>query len=219
MNLPANLGELTVEQFQGLTKLYNSDKDPLDVGVEAVSLLSGKSVEYLSKDVDYKDLAKCFNHVKTLISARSVNDLEQTTKFNPTIVVSGRIFKACMASDFNSAQFKACQYIDAKNLSKNWVDNLHLLLCAVWLPVNVFGKRKKYNGSKIEGQSKIMLKAKLKDVCGLLFFYSAVFEKLNPIIQMSLGEATKTIQDQMEEIMNNSEFLASVGHGGTKYTN
>ena len=56
MNLPKNLGELTIRQFQKLTKIYKSDKDLLDKGIEAVALLSGKTIKEVGQDMDIETL-------------------------------------------------------------------------------------------------------------------------------------------------------------------
>ena len=84
---------------------------------------------------------------------------------------------------------------------------MHLLLGCLYLPVNWYGKAYKYNGEKLPQISKDLLTAKLKDVYGLLFFYSSVLEKLSPIIQMSLEEALKTIQEITTEMNSDSQAL------------
>lgn len=196
MLLPKNIGELTVKQFQALTKIYNSDKDLLDKGVEALALVTGLSEdEILSKD--HKEVKLGFTHINNL--------LQQTPKqgFKKWIVSNGKIYKAVT----DISKISTGQYLDLKNLSKDdkWIDNMHLLLGCLFLPVNWYGKAKRYDGSKLDAISKDLLDAKLKDVYGLLFFYSNVLEKLSPIIQTSFEEATRTIQEILTEIQNDSQ--------------
>jgi len=196
LNLPKDIGELTVKQFQDLTVIYNSDKDLLDKGVEAISLLSGVPEKDVW-DIDYKEIGKLFTHVSTLMQSKPKEGLRKW------IVCNGKVYKAVT----DISKISTGQYLDLKNLSKddNWIVNMHLLLGCLYLPVNWYGKAKKYNGEKLPEISKDLLTAKLKDVYGLLFFYSAVLEKLSPIIQMSLEEALQTIQETLTEINNDSQ--------------
>lgn len=198
MNLPKDIGELTVKQFQELTIIYNSDKDLLDKGVEAISLLTGMSVNEVEQ-IDYKVIGKAFNHLNALMQSKPKEVVKKW------IVLNGTVYKAVTNMD----KISTGQYLDLKNLSKDdkWIENMHLLLGCLYLPVNWYGRVKKYNGEKLPQISKDMLTAKLKDVYGLLFFYSAVLEKLSPIIQMSLEEALQTIQETVTEIHKDSQAL------------
>lgn len=196
MKLPKEIGELTVKQFQGLTLIYQSDKDLLDKGCEAIALLTGMSIAEVEA-IDYRDIGKAFNHINLLLQSKPKDGMKKW------IVCNGKAYKAVT----DISKISTGQYIDLKNLSKddNWIKNMHLLLGCLYLPVNWYGRAKKYNGDKLPQVSKDMLNAKLKDVYGLLFFYSAVLEKLNPIIQMSLEEALRVIQETMTEINNDSK--------------
>lgn len=196
MRLPKDIGELTVKEFQGLTLIYNSDKDLLDKGCEAISLLTGMSIDQVEQ-IDYKEIGKYFSHINSILNSKPKEG------FRKWIVCNGKVYKAVT----DISKISAGQYIDLKNLGKddNWIKNMHIMLGCLFLPVNWYGRAKKYNGEKLPEISKDLLEAKLKDVYGLLFFYSSVLEKLSPIIQMSLDEALKTIQEIMTEISNDSQ--------------
>lgn len=190
MLLPKNIGELTVKQFQGLTKIYQSDKDLLDKGCEAISLLTGMCEDDVLK-MDYRDVQKAFNHINDILKSQPKEGLIK-------YVVSGTtVYRAVT----DMSKISTAQYIDLKNLAKNdkWIDNMHLLLGCLYMPVNWYGKPKKYNGSRLDSVGADMLNIKLKYVYGTLFFYSAVFEKLSPTIQMSLEEALKVIADTVSQ--------------------
>ena len=210
MVLPKNIESLTVKQFQELTKVYNSDKDVLDKGVEYVSILTGKTFDEVEA-MDYKLIGEAFKHISKLMGTKPKETLRRY------IVVNGKVYKACLRAD----KFKAGQYIDLKNLSANdgWLDNMHLLLGCLYLPVNMFGFAKNYDGAKLKEISKDFEKAKIGDVYGLLFFYSSVLEKSSPIIQMYSEQATETLKNHLTEMMSDTEFLQSVGGGDTSSIN
>lgn len=198
MRLPKNIGELTVKEFQGLTTIYKSDKDLLDKGVSAISLLTGMSENDVEK-IDYRDIAKAFSHINSLLNEKP------TERLRSYIIANGKVYKSVT----DISKITAGQYLDLKNLSKDdkWIDNMHLLLGCLFMPVNYLGFSKRYNGEKLPQISKDLLHAKLKDVYGLLFFYSAVLEKLSPTIQMSLEKALIVIQETMTEIASDSRNL------------
>lgn len=170
---------LTVKQFQHISKISKSSKDELDKQIEIVSYLSGKSEDEVLK--------LPLDKIKQVFS--ECGFAAPSTGLHKYIFVNGILYKGCL--DITSLD--AGQYIDLKNFAKQGInENLHNLLACVYKPV--FGK---YNHSKIAND---MLKAKLNKVYGLVFFYSAVLELLNPTILMCSVLAAQDIEETMKEI-------------------
>lgn len=203
MKLPSHIGDITVKEYQALSKIYDSDREPLDKGVEYLSVLTSKSVSEI-ESLDYKVVMDAAKKVGSIMSTKP------STKIKPYIFVNGKFYKACL----NAEDLTTAQYIDLKNLASNGViDNLHLLLGVLYQRVNFLGVPKKYDGAKLKQVSKDMLCAKIDDVYSLVFFYSGVLERLSPIIQMYSDRANQTLQDHIQEMMKDSEFLEHVGAG------
>jgi hypothetical protein len=196
MVLPLNVGELTIAQYQRLNLIIDKEDDSIVAGKEIVSFLTGE---------DEKDNYKLKEAFKTI----SLMLLKTPDKaINEEIQVRGNKYRAIT----NAEKISSAQYIDLKTLSENWIQNFHLITAILYQPL-VLGVPKKYDGGKLEELSKEMLQVKMKEVFGLFFFYSSVLRKSNPIIQTSLSRATLTIEKQLTEIQNDSEFLQSVGVG------
>lgn len=197
MALPKSVGELTIRQFQQLLAIQNTENDPIVMGKSFIKALTGKNEENLEIVVNsYKEL--CYMLVKRPSEIKYEIQVNGTTYRGPN----------------HSEKLKSSQYIDLKNLSSNEIENLHLLVAVIYQPT-ILGVVQKYDGSRLPEIGEAMLDAKVGDVYGLLFFYSNVLEKSNQTILTSFNEAQKTIQNHMTEMMSDSEFLRSVGIGGT----
>lgn len=176
---------LTIAQFQHISKIAQSQMDELDKEVEVVAYLKGCTTEELM-NTDLNKIRKVF---------ADCGFRSPSTKINKYIWVKGKLYKGL--TDITKPNFKAGQYIDLKNFANQSItDNLHNLAAIIYRPV--FGK---YDHKHI---SEDMKSAKLNDVYGLVFFYSRVSEILKPTIQMSLVLAAHDIKEMMREIERES---------------
>jgi len=170
---------LTVKQFQHISNLVKSNKDELDKEIEIVSYLSGKSEDEVLK-LPLGKIKKIFNDCGYASPSKGI------TKY---LWIKGMLYKACL----DCTELNTGQYIDLKNFAKQGInENLHNLLAIIYKPV--LGK---VEHSKLAND---ILDVKLNKVYGIVFFYSAVLELLNPTILMCSVLAAQDIETMMKEI-------------------
>lgn len=191
MKLPNNFSQLTVSQYQEASRILKSDDDFLDKAVKLISILSGKSTEWIESHTP-KQIGDWYSSLGFLVDK---SDLDNS-KVKKYIVANGKVYKAIVNMD----DFSAGQLITLKHLEErtNPTDFIHQQLALVYVPVNWYGRAKKYDAKLHNKVSEDMKHAKLGDVYGLLLFKKKVYQALSPIIENSLKEATQTIQETME---------------------
>lgn len=186
MKLSKNLGDYTVKQYMDFLKVFkDTHEDQLSKNISLMSVLTGKSEDYYNS-IPTKQLMKEVSKLPIF----SLEGLEFPVKTN--LRINLRIFKGITdCQDLSSDRYR-----DIKGYSERGIDeNLHNLLACIYSP---YFKRK-YDPKTHKKVSEIMLKAKIKDVCGLVFFYSDVFKRLKEIIEISLETDLKNIEEMMRE--------------------
>lgn len=196
MELPKGFGDLTVLQYQECDKILNNKKEDEFLGsaTQAVRLLSyllnKTEDEVLSMDIA-KEYAKLsfLNHPEDLdaIPARD------------WLLANNTVYKA----DLKTPEMKAGALIALKYFESrpNPTQHLHDQLATIYLPVNIFGFKKKYNAKLHTKIAEDLKHAKLKDVYGFLLFKKKVFERLKPVMEIYLNDASQTIQEILPEVM------------------
>jgi hypothetical protein len=189
MRLSKNLGDYTVKQYMDFVKVFKQDhEDQLAKNIALMSVLTGKSEEYYNS-IPTKQLMKEVSKLPVF----SLEGLEFPVKANLRIKL--RIFKGITdCQDLSSDRYR-----DIKGYMERGIDsNLHNLLACVYSPYF----NRKYTPKIHKEVSDIMLTAKIKDVCGLVFFYADVFKRLKEIIEISLEMDLKNIEKMMKEAQN-----------------
>jgi len=180
---------LTISQYQHLNKIAKSGLNELDTQIAIASYLTGKS----KQNIENLPLPK----LKALLKDISfINSPVVSGNPKKYIFVKGTLFKGVTSID----DLTAGQYIDLKNFAgEGFVENLHNMVAVLYKPVFV--------DMNHTDKAELLKSAKLKHIYNLLFFCSAVLEKLNPTIQMSLELSVRDIQKTMNEILNGSADL------------
>lgn len=193
MKLPRSFNDLTVRQFQQATEIINSEPDLLERHIKLIACLTGNSIEWVESHTP-KKLGEMAKQMDFLVKP----DLDK--RIQKWVLIGKRIYKPILKAD----QLSAGQVLSLKTFeekSKGTHKYLHEQLACVYTDINWYGKAKKYNASNHARIANDMLDAKLGSVYGTLFFYTNVLERLSPIMEIYLKEATQTIQEIMPEVM------------------
>lgn len=192
-------GDLTVEQYQECDKIINRTKEDeflgdLTVPVRIISYLHGiKEDDVLS--MPRSEIVRLYSELSFLHQSEQLD----TLKAKEIIVTNRTIYRA----DMDTPEMKAGALLGLKYFESqpNPIEYLHDQLATIYMPVNLLGRRKKYQAERHKKIAEDMRHAKLKDVYGLLVFKKKVFEKLSPVMEISLRNATATIQEILPEVM------------------
>lgn len=210
MNIPKRYEDLTVEQFQQLELLKeDSSLDTLDKTIKRLSILSGKSIEYIEamrpSDVHYHLLDAIFL------------TLPLTSMECPESFVLG-FKKFRYIKDIST--YTLSQQIDYTSILK--ASNSDYIKCLPEL-MTVSHQELTLRGWKYcpENHSKnveLFKKSKLSDSMGAVFFYSNCLKSYSKIIADYTQEKAKVLQDHMKEMMADQEFQSFLkgGDGNTQ---
>lgn len=187
MGLSKNLGDYTVKQYMDFVRVFNSThQDQLAKNIALMSVLTGKSEDYYNT-LPTKELTKA-------ISKLPVFNLDGV-KFpiHRTLFINLRIYKGITdIQDLSSDRYR-----DIKAYSERGIDkHLAELLACIYYPLF----NKKHSPKVHKRLTKLMLNQKLKNVAGLVFFYSVVFKRLSQIIETSLEMDLKKAEEMMKEL-------------------
>lgn len=213
MRIPYNFESITLRQFMQLHELNKKDGlSTLDLNIQRLSILSGKSIEYL-EDLDLKVLQKYINKIEYV----------KTPPKNLRVVkrfwLGGQLFKPTVSLE----DMKANQLVDYNSISKSVNgDNASVankLLAIMFKPYKLFGKTK-YTPDNHAKISEKLLDAKVGDCLGLLFFYNGLWKRCEKHIIHYLQNSQLTIQKMMQEIEMDKSFqdLLNTGAGSTTST-
>ena len=192
-------GDLTVAQYQEYNKIIN-DKvqdeflQDLTVPVRLISYLHGmKEDDVLS--LPRSEITRLYSELSFLNDPSLLDSL----KAKEIIVTNKTIYR----SDINTPEMKAGAILGLKYFESrpNPIEHLHDQLATIYLPVNILGQPKKYRAERHKKIAEDFKHAKLKDVYGLLVFKKKVYDKLRPVMETSLKNATATIQEILPEVM------------------
>lgn len=207
MNLPYRFEDMTLSQFMQLHEL-EKDKtiERLDKDTKRLSILSGESFDYV----------ECIDLKERRDALARISYVNHSPK-NLPVVKRFRAKGTLLVPTTSLQEMKVNQLVDfytlLKHSNNDYISNANMLLAVMFKPIQLFGKAiySPENHSRI---SKLLLDAKVGDCLGLLFFYLDFWKKCEPRIQACLKQANQTIEETMNEIMNDKEFLASLNSGG-----
>jgi ribonuclease HI len=187
MNIPKSFNEFTVEQFQRWHAVKTEDL--LDREIEYLSIAMGKTVDEIEAIPrgELKKYIKVINNYPNL----KVND-----KVKKFLAIGWKPYQAITDAKYLRELMSADTYMLVQQLSATEADsiqNMHRILGAMYAPYYPFRKPKLEH---IKTADK-MKQAKIGDVYGAVFFYSVVWQELQPILAQHLEEATKTIMERM----------------------
>lgn len=198
MRLPKSFNEITISQFQECYFINKSDPT-LEGWSRIISILSRESIETVQNlPIDrIKQLKKLLLFI---LDDQSLNE-----KVKQWVYINKKIYKP--VTELN--KLSTAQAIDIKTFIKPQegmdykdivVENAHKLLASIYLPLKGFSF--KYDGANHQKASEDFRHAKMGEVYGTLFFYSAVWENWMKSLEPYGKQAAQTIESHMEDVIS-----------------
>lgn len=210
MKIPKRYEDLTVDQFQKLEELKtNTSLNKLDRAVLRLSILSGKSVEY----IESLNATLVYN---TLMDAIFLTQPITQIETPKEVKLGGIKFRYIKdIHEYNIAQEKDWKEM-VKNSDNNYINCLPELM-AVCHQEYENGKWV-YNSNNHQRNVELFRQSKLSESLGAVFFYSKTLKDYTKILADSLVKATATIQGIQKEMMEDLEFQTFLkgGAGSTQ---
>jgi hypothetical protein len=205
MKIPKRYEDLTVDQFQKLEELKtNYTLDKLDRAVLRLSILSGKSVEY----IEALSATEVYNTLMDAIFLTQPITQIETPKEVKLGGVKFRYIKEI--HEYNIAQEKDWKEM-VKNSDNNYINCLPELMAVchqefengVWL----------YNSNNHNRNVELFRQSKLSESLGAVFFYSKTLKGYTKVLADSLAKATQTIVEMQKEMTEDLEFQTFLKDG------
>jgi hypothetical protein len=204
MTIPKRYEDLTVEQFQQLELLKAEKLDKLDMACKRLSILTGKSIDYIESLSPTKvydmllDAAFLINPINQFPIAKSVRFGFHKFRYIKEI------------HEYTTAQQKDFTTI-LKNNGNNYIKCLPELMAICHHELTLKGWV--YNSDNHFRNVEYFKKSKLKNSLGAVFFYSNCLKNYSEIIEGCLQQADKVIQEVMTEIRGDLEFQTFLNNG------
>jgi len=210
MKIPKRYEDLTVDQFQKLEELKSNDTlDKLDRAVLRLSILSGKSIDY----IESLNATEVYN---TLMDAVFLTQPITQIETPKEIKLGGIKFRYIKEiHEYNIAQEKDWKEM-VKNSDNNYINCLPELM-AVCHQEYENGKWV-YNSNNHQRNVELFRQSKLSESLGAVFFYSKTLTSYTKVLADSLVKATETIAEIQKEMMEDLEFQTFLkgGDGNTQ---
>lgn len=192
--IPSSVKDITISQFMRCVDIYNTPGiDLLDREILILSELTGKPEEYFTS-MDIGELKKLFRKVPIL----SIDGLKDV-RFNKQLLLNGWLYKAV----YDPSEVNVALYRDLKTYIDKGIDkNLHKILACIYRPVF-----RKYTSAEHKKTSELMLKQKIGNVTGAVFFYSDLLKRLNRPIQTYLKEKLTLIETSLRSELKSLKAL------------
>ena len=204
MKIPKRYEDLTVEQFQQLEYLKNEKLDKLDMACKRLSILTGKSIDYIES-----------------LSPKKVYDLLLDAVFLIHPIVQFPIKKSVRFGFHKFRYIKEIhQYTTAqqkdfttilKNNGNDYIKCLPELMAICHHELTLKGWL--YNSDNHFRNVELFKQSKLKDSLGAVFFYSNCLKNYKRGIEVCSLAASKVIEDLMTEVRDDLEFQIFLNNG------
>lgn len=205
MKIPKRYEDLTVDQFQKLEELKTNDTlDNLDKAVLRLSILSGEAIEHiesLSPKKVYDYLLDAFFLTKPITDLICPDEIK----------IGGIKFRYIK----DLYDYNICQEKDWKEMVRvNEGNYLKVLpeLMAICHQEYENGKWL-YNSNNHNRNVELFKQSKLSESLGAVFFYSKYLKTYTKVIQDCLAEATQTIEEANQMMMDDLEFQTFLNDG------
>lgn len=205
MKIPKRYEDLTVDQFQKLEELkLNDTLDNLDKAVLRLSILSGEAIEHiesLSPKKVYDYLLDAFFLTKPITDLICPDEIK----------IGGIKFRYIK----DLYDYNICQEKDWKEMVRvNEGNYLKVLpeLMAICHQEYENGKWL-YNSNNHNRNVELFKQSKLSESLGAVFFYSKYLKTYTKAIQDCLAEATQTIEEAKQMMMDDLEFQTFLNDG------
>lgn len=183
---------ITIEKFQQLFNIANSNMDEVDKSIAFIQIISGKS----QADIEKMSIDK-FNRVCKMANAIIDESLQKSMDKKPSqyFWVGMRPFFI----NYDISKLPAGKYIEISHYGSDIIGNLHKIMASLVYEVQLTWKGFKvmpYDASRHQEISELMLKANFKHCYDISVFFYLVFK--NSILNL---------RDYLEQKSQNPELV------------
>jgi hypothetical protein len=188
--IPKSYDECTVEQFMFIHEVLESKEESTP---KLINYFTGKDPD----SIPFSEYEVYSFLIKNLIASRP------SEKIVEKVEVNGKRYDSVTdVTKFSTNQGTALETYNQLGKYKN----LHFICSLCFYP-----EGKEWDSENQQEIAKDFLKAKIGSVWGTVFFYSKVWERLNPVLILFLEEANQTIKEHLKEMSQDKEFLQTLG--------
>lgn len=194
--VPTNYNQITVEQFLKLYEILESNLNDFDKRIQIITYFTGVDADEIPfkqtglKRLYTPGLTRLLKRADKLINSNMPSVVKEV------IWIGNKRYKTVLdATLLNTNQFTAlCTY--AQHPDKNIVKALSVLVYKYPL-----FSQASFKDSEIKEIEQTLMKARLKDVYGILLFFCLVYEELSAISPAYLMKAQLEIEEAIKEMM------------------
>jgi hypothetical protein len=193
-----NYYDLTIEQFLRIKTISQLEADPLQRNIRMVAELTGKSIDEV-ESMPIQDLQKLIKKFS------EIDALEPNAKLKMKFKIGGKRYEYI----WKTQEMTSYQYIDATHFCKDPINNIHNILAAITVERDVFGRRKKYDGTTHKERSELFAeKMKIKDAMPVMLFFCKYLEALSQVTQTCLTDQVNQLKTMAEGLNKSGDGLA-----------
>lgn len=194
--LPKNINDLLIKDYIVFKKIqsesFEYETDRLNT---YLSYFTGKPAEYF-------DHLPIIHAEKLWLQLSPLLNSKLSTR-RKTFWLKGKRYASCK----NEKYFNFGQWASLKEFEKDQTGNLHKILAIFYANTPLF-KSYEYKDTEFEDNKELFYShVKIGQVYGTFFFYSQRFELLRVNSQLSLEQASLTIQNRIAEIKQEMETI------------
>lgn len=198
--VPTRYSQLNLEQYLKVVEILESKLNDFDKRIQLITYFTGVDADEIPfkqpglKRFYVPSLTRLLKRADKLINSN------RPTSVNSVFWVGNKRFKTVLdATLLNTNQFTAlCTY--APQPDKNIVKALSVLVYKYPL-----FSQASFKDSEIKDIEKVLMKARLKDVYGILLFFCLVYEELSAISPAYLLKAQIEIEETIKEMMEDMQ--------------
>jgi len=199
INVPTDLNELTLGQYQKFIKIQKDNGDGTFVAQKMIEIFCG---------IDLKDTFK----IKITDMNEIIKILNELLEIKPDLI--NRFEMDDIAYGFIPVleDISLGEYVDIENYMQDW-DNMHKAMSVLYRPVAA-AHRDKYNIEEYDGKETEVMKDMPLDIC-----FSAVVFFYNLGIELSSNMMDYLTEEQLSNLTEGQHSFLSDGGGIQQFTN
>lgn len=186
----SNYNQLTIKQFLKCKTIADLEDDPIDRSVKMLAEITGQTVE----EIEQLPLGELKSRLKEF---SDIGTLPPDQKLKLKFRVGGKRF-ICV---WRTQDLTAAQFFDVSHFCKDQaqiLSNIHNILAAICVPMDIWGNRKKYDGSKHKDISALFYnEMKISQAYPIMLFFCEFSNQLTGSIQTFLGHQVEKVKESL----------------------
>lgn len=186
----SNYNQLTIKQFLKCKTIADLEDDPIDRSVKMLAEITGQTVE----EIEQLPLGELKSRLEEF---SDIGTLPPDQKLKLKFRVGGKRF-ICV---WRAQDLTAAQFFDVSHFCKDQsqiLSNIHNILAAICVPMDMWGNRKKYDGSKHKDISALFYnEMKISQAYPIMLFFCEFSNQLTSSIQTFLGHQVEKVKESL----------------------